>query len=76
MWDQFKPSYTIIISTITQVIYYILGREAEISLVQIKDIVFKIEHLKRVASLNINDNINQSIRFRDPKRQFLNVFKL
>ena len=52
VWDQFKPSYTIIISTITQVIYYILGREAEnISLAK-KYMVFNIEHLKRLCSLN------------------------
>ena len=61
VWDQFKPSYTIIISTITQVIYYIWGREAEnISLAQIECKVFNIDYLNRVSSLNI-------IRYRDPK---------
>ena len=72
MWDQFKPSYTIIISTITQVIYYIWGRELEISLAQIKDKVFNMKYLNRLFSRNIK----QSIRFRDPKRELVNVIKL
>ena len=56
VWDQFKPSYTIIISTITQVIYYIWGREAEISLAQIRDMVFNVEYLNQLCSQNMNYN--------------------